>query len=160
VVLVVAGPLGLSRGALTGAAAVAARAAAQGAVVEAVGTVPGDPDGDRLLLALTTAGVHHAAVPRTPAASLDGADLDLARRYLPAVRAIVVVEATEAVARAAADAADWSDAALVLVTSSGSGGVAATGPELPPQVADRTVVLAAPASDPDGAFAGFVARLA
>jgi len=159
-VIVVAGPLGFSRGGLTGAGAIAARVAAQGAVVEAVGAVSAGVDGDRLLLELTTAGVHHAAVLRTSAPALDGPDLDLALRYLPDLRAIVVVDATDELTRAAADAVDWADAALILVTPSGSAGDAATSPELPPQVADRAVVLAAPASDPDGAFAGFVAGLA
>jgi hypothetical protein len=153
--IAVAGPVGLSQGALTGAGAVAARAAAQGEVVEVVATVPDDPSGDAILLALTDAAVRHAAVLRTPAAALDAADLDLALRYLPDIRAIVVIDATADLARSAAAAAGWSDAALVVVTPAG-----ATAPELSPDVEDAALVLAAPPSDPDGAFAGFVASLA
>ncbi|HEX8026711.1 MAG TPA: hypothetical protein VF484_10950, partial [Candidatus Limnocylindrales bacterium] len=135
--------------------AVAARVAAAGAGAEAVGVVPPDPAGDALLFQLSAAGIRHAAVLRSPATSLEPADLDLALRYLPDVRAIVVVDATAELAATAAAAAGWSDAALVLVTP------AADAPaELPAEVADRTLVLAAPPSDPDGAFAGFVAGLA
>jgi len=160
--IVIAGPLGSSRGALTGAAAVAARVAASGEQVEAVGVVPGDAAGDALLFELASAGVRHAAVLRTPAGGLDATDLDLALRYLPDVRAIVVIEASPELAATAAAAAGWSDAALVLVTppGGGAGESSAATPELPPEVTDRALVLAAPPSDPDGAFAGFVAGLA
>jgi hypothetical protein len=161
VVIVVAGPLGLSRGSLTGAAAVASRIAAAGGDVEAVGVVPPDAAGDALLFRLSTVGVRHAAVLRTPAEALDAADLDLALRYLPDVRAIVVIDARAELATAAAAAAGWSDAALVLVTPPGAETAPSGGsPELPAEISDRALVLAAPPSDPDGAFAGFVAELA
>ena len=160
-VIVVAGPLGLSRDALTGAAAVAGRVAAAGAEVEAVGVVPADATGDALLFRLTSAGVRHAAVLRSPASSLDAADLELALRYLPDVRAIVVVDAGPDLAATAAAAAGWSDAALVLVTPSGRDAASSEGgPDVPAEIADRAIVLAAPPSDPDAAFAGFVAGLA
>jgi hypothetical protein len=154
-VIAVAGPIGLSKGALTGAGAIAARAAADGATVEAIATIADDPAGDAILLALAKAGVRHAAVLRTPAAGLEAADLDLALRYLPDIRAIVVVDAGAELASAATAAAGWSDAALVLVTPPTE-----TATDWPAELADAGVVLAAPASDPDGAFAGFVAALA
>ena len=153
--IVVAGPVGLSKDVLTGAGAIAARAAAAGEVVEAVAAIADDPAGDAILLALTDARVRHTAVLRTPAAALDAGDLDLALRYLPDVRAIVVVGATAELATVAAAAAGWSDAALVLVTAPGEAAV-----DWPAGVTDAGLVLAAPASDPDGAFAGVVAALA
>lgn len=153
--IAVAGPIGLSKGALTGAGSIAERAAADGETVEAIATIADDAAGDAILLALAKAGVRHAAVLRTPAAGLEAADLDLALRYLPDIRAIVVVEANAELARAALAAAGWSDAALVLVTPPD-----ATAADWPAELADAGVVLAAPESDPDGAFAGFVAALA
>jgi len=154
-VIAVAGPIGLAKGALTGAGAIAARAAAAGETVEAIATIADDPAGDAILLALAKAAVRHAAVLPTPAAGLDAAALDLALRYLPDIRAIVVVGADAELARAAVAAAGWSDAALVLVTPPEGNAT-----DWPTELADAGVVLAAPASDPDGAFAGFVAALA
>ncbi|MEW5992555.1 MAG: hypothetical protein AB1736_14595 [Chloroflexota bacterium] len=131
------------------AAAVAVRAAARGAAVQVVGIVPDDPDGDRRLLDLAEAGVGHAAVLRGPARALEAADLDLALRYLPEVRVVVLVEPVAAVLDVAAGRAEWSGAALLVV-----GGP--EGPALP----DSAIVLQPPRSDPDGTFAGFVGALA
>ena len=49
----------------------------------------------------------------------------------------------------------------MLVTPSGRDAASSEGgPDVPAEIADRAIVLAAPPSDPDAAFAGFVAGLA
>jgi hypothetical protein len=133
---------------------VAARAAAAGAEVQVVGLVPDEPAGDRLLLELAAERIGHAAVLREPARDVEAADLDLALRYLPEVRVIVVVAMAPGVVAAAAEHAAWSGAALVVLDRGSDGGEPA--PELP----EGAVVLQAPASDPDGTFAGFVGAFA
>ena len=130
---------------------VATRAAATGARVEMVGAAPSGPEGDRRLLALAEPGVGHATVIRSGADRLDAADLELALRYLPDLRAIVLVAPEPQLLPPAAAAAGWSGAALVLVLSR--------------EVADtiavpHAIVLEPPPSDPDATFAGFVAALA
>ena len=135
-----------------GVSSVARAIAARGGRVEVVGTAPPAAAGDRLLLELARAGVGHAAVLRSPAPDLEPADLDLALRYLPEGRVTIVIGAS-AVAPTAATAATWSGAALVVVTAAG---------DAPPDLApgDRQLIIAAPARDPDGAFAGLLADLA
>lgn len=134
------------------AAAIAGRIAGLGSSVEIVGLVPGDPSGDRRLLDFATQGVGHAAVLRSPGEGLEAADLELALRYLPGVGTIVLVDdgRGDLIATAAAAAA-WGAAGLVVVAA-GSDGTT----ELPA----TALVLQPPASDPDGAFAAFVAALA
>ena len=87
-----------------------------------------------------------------PTASMSGptlepADIELALRYLPDYRVLVVAEslAPEALQIVVA-ASRWSGAALILVVPSGSE---------PLDVPDATV-LEAPAEDPDDAFASVV----
>jgi hypothetical protein len=143
VVIVVAGNL-LDTGSGVSAVAIAGLAAARGAVVEVAGVLPADPDGDRRLLAIARLGIRHAALLRSPAAALDPADLDLALRYLPNARAIGLVSTAEA-------AAAWAEAGLVVVVGLGR---AVPGP------GSDGMVLEAPAADPEGTFAGFVADLA
>jgi hypothetical protein len=157
-VIVVCGEL--IGGTLPGASAVAiaARAAAAGATVEAVGIVPDDSDGDRRLLQLSRAGVRHAAVLREPERDLEAADLELALRYLPDIRVIVVVAMPPAVVQASSDHAGWSGTELVVVQRSGRG--EATDGGTPPAVPEGAIVLEAPASDPDGSFAGLVGMFA
>jgi hypothetical protein len=150
-VIVVAGDL---RSGGAGAGVVAGRVAGLGERVEAVGILPADATGDRRLLELRAAGVGHAAVLRSPAEALDAADLDLALRYLPDIGAIVLVEPGVGLVATAAAAASWLGAGLIVVASQVVE-LSADGPG-----PDRTVVLAPPRSDPDGAFAGFVAALA
>lgn len=153
--IVVCGTLGgrVTRGA--SAVAIAGRAAEHGATVQAVGVVPDDPDGDRQLLDLAAARVGHAAALRGPARSLDAADVDLALRYLSDVRVVVTVGLGPAAVAAAAERASWAGAPLVAIREPGQG--KDTGPgELP----DGAIVLEAPASDPDGTFAGFVGAFA
>jgi len=134
------------------AAAIAARVAALGSTVEVVGLVPGDPSGDRRLLDFATQGVGHAAVLRSPGEALEPADLDLALRYLPGVGTIVLVDdgRGDLIATAAAAAA-WGAAGLIVVAASSDGTA---------QLPATALVLQPPASDLDGAFAGFVAALA
>ena len=140
----------------TSAQTVAARAAAAGSRVEIVGIVPDDPDGDVRMLALAAADVGHAAVLRGPARPLEAEDVELALRYLPEVRVIVVVDAPAAALRAAHEQAGWSGAALIVVR-----GVSAAVPEVDDAtLPEGAVVLEAPASDPDGTFAGFVGAFA
>lgn len=131
--------------------AVASAIAGRGGRCELVGTAAPGTAGDRLLGELAAIGIGHAAILRTPAADLDSADLGLALRYLPDSRVIVLVgQAT--LAPAAASAASWAGATLIVVTT------AADSADLPD--GDHVVALAAPARDPDGAFAGLVADLA
>lgn len=145
-------------GRLDGGAAVAiARAASAGAaaiptaMAQLIATVPPGAAGDRRLLELAEAGIGHAATLRSPAAGLDAGDLQLALRYLPDVRVIVLAGDEPALEATAAEAAAWSSAALIVVRATSD----PVGPVTP-----EAIVLAAPPSDPDGAFAGVVAALA
>jgi hypothetical protein len=127
-----------------------ARRAAREAKTELVGIVAPDPPGDRLLAGLSEAGVGHAAVMRDRPRDLEPADLELALRYLPDVRAVVIVRPAGPLLSAAAAAASWSGASLVVVAD----------PDRPPPADPSAIVLQAPRHDPDGAFAGVVAALA
>ena len=118
---------------------------------------PDSPDlGDALLAELDDEG---AASPDAEAAadatagtaglSVDAGDLELALRYLPDYRVLVVADDLDpAVLATVAAAASWSGAMLVVVQSA-----AAASGSLP----DDATVLARPARDPDGAFAAMVA---
>ena len=139
----------------TGAAEIARRAAVAGAGVQLVSVVADEAEGDAWLLELGTAGVGHAAVLREPARDLEAADLDLALRYLPEVRVVVVVEMPAPIVAAAAEQTQWSGAALIVV-----GQAAGDGPGLPATLPEGAIVLEAPASDPDATFAGFVGAFA
>lgn len=134
--------------------AIAQHAAHSGAAVQVVGIMPDGPTGDAGLITLAAAGVGHAAVLRSGPRQLEPADLELALRYLPDTRVVVAVGlAADAMAAAGAGAA-FAGATLIVVTTSATG---ASDPDGLPQSA---VVLRAPAADPDGAFAGFVATFA
>ena len=149
---------------------VARRAAATGARVEMVGVVPGDSAGDRRLAGLVGAGIGHATVTRTGANAIEPADLELALRYLPEIRAIVLVRPDVSLVPAASAAAAWTGAGLVIIGSEGaveaeSPSERAGSPEAEAaaslqEASSRTIVLDPPASDPEGTFAGFVAALA
>jgi len=129
--------------------AIARRCAAADARTEIVGSLPADPAEDRRLIELAGVGVGHAALQRAGAAP-EPADIDLALRYLPEVRVIVLVRPARPLLVAAAAAAAWSAAELVLVDES-------PGPDDLPV---EPLVLAPPERDDDEAFAGFVAALA
>lgn len=141
--------------------AVAAAAAARGAACEVVGAVRPDVAGDRVLQRLASAGVGHAAVHRTVAAELEPADLELALRYLPDARVIVLVDQDD-LAEVAASAARWSGAALIRITSreSASSGGRRSGDKAAAGAGENDLVLESPPRDPDGAFAGLVGALA
>lgn len=149
----------------SGSAREIARRAAEGAArVELVATADPGPAGDRALGGLADAGIGHAAVLRSTAAALEPADVELALRYLPDVRVVVLAEPAGTLDAAAADAAAWSNAALVVVAAPD-----AEPRDAEPRRADGpgdlrqaagAFVLMAPSVDPDGSFAGVVAALA
>ncbi len=145
---------------------IARRAAGTGARTEIVGVVPAGEAGDRLLLELVAAGVGHATVTRSGAGGIEAADLDLALRYLPDVRAIVLIRSAPGLLATAVAASSWTGATLVIVGPLDADGLAAldaaeTGASDPGTRQPRgSIVLDPPASDPDGTFAGFVAALA
>jgi hypothetical protein len=153
--IVTCGALGDGSGRSISAAAVARRAAASGASVQIVGVLPEGPVADRLLLELAAEGIGHAAVLREPARELEAADLDLALRYLPEVRVVIVVEMPAPIVAAAAEETQWSGAALIVLDRAAGEG---EGPS--PDLPDAAVVLEAPESDPDATFAGFVGAFA
>jgi hypothetical protein len=158
-VIVVLGRPGLdARGALAPRAGrIAAAAAAHGTGVELVGSVADDDAGDAAITELGKAGIGHAALLRIPAGGagdsetrLDAADIELGLRYVSECRVLVIADALDAAALAAAvDGARYHGAALVVVTD----------PDSVPTLPDHATVLAAP-DDDDGAFADLVGRYA
>ncbi|MES2209527.1 MAG: hypothetical protein V4515_05005 [Chloroflexota bacterium] len=136
------------------AASIAGRAAGAGAAVQVVGIIPDGPDGDARLLQLAASGIGHAAVLRTRARSVERADLDLALRYLPDVRVVIAAELVPAVFAAVVEAVAFAGASLIVVNAE------SVGVSVDAALPESAIVLAAPASDPDGTFAGFVAAFA
>jgi hypothetical protein len=144
----------LAPGASSSVGAIARRAATSGgARVEVVGVAPAGAAGDRLLLDLAASGVGHATVIRSGAGGIEAADLELALRYLPDIRVIILVQPDAGLLGAAAAGAAWSGATLVVVgpLDGDAAGIA--------ERADA-VVLEPPRHDPDEAFAGLVAAFA
>ena len=147
---------------------IARRAAAGGAKVQVVGLVPGDPAWDTELFQLATAGVGHATVVRAARDAMEPADLDLALRYLPDIRAVVLVGPPARLLPTAIPGADFAGAPLVIVGPLDDDALAAlesrrgsVDPEpAPGNAAAGPILLEPPARDPDGTFAGFVAALA
>jgi hypothetical protein len=144
--------------------AVARRVVRGGGGAQLVTTVPPGSVGDRHLAELAAAGVGHAAALRSPSERLDPADLDLALRYLPDLRVVVLAADAAALGATAADAAAWAGARLVAIAgrsiaSATAGGAPGDGPSDDNTIGDA-IVLAPPPSDPDEAFAGIVAALA
>ena len=140
-------------------------AARAGGQVELVGSVGDDAAGDDVVVALGRAGIGHAAILRDPAGStpaatdtepadedgrlprLDAGDVDLALRYLPDCRVLIVAEPLPEDALAVViDAATYHGAQLVVI------GEARDLPE-------TATVLDAPA-ETGTAFAEVVARYA
>ncbi len=140
--------------------------------VQVAGLVPGDAAWDAVLFELTAAGVGHATVVRSARGSMEPADLDLALRYLPDIRAVVIVRPSARLLPTAIAGADFAGATLVVVgpldaeslavleQRGGSG--AATGQAWAAATSATTapIILDPPERDPDGTFAGFVAALA
>jgi hypothetical protein len=84
--------------------------------------------------------------------SLEPADIELALRYLPDYRVLVIAEPLpDASLRVALAAAGWNGAALVVIVPAGSTQRTA---------GDDATVIEAPADDPDDAFAGIVGAYA
>jgi hypothetical protein len=84
--------------------------------------------------------------------SVDAADLELALRYVPDYRVLVVAADLDASALdAVVAAAAWSGAHIVALLPDGS---------TPTALPDGATVLLRPAADPDGAFAAMVAGYA
>jgi hypothetical protein len=143
---------------------VARRAAATGASVEMVGVAAPDAAGDARLVELAGAGIGHATVVRSSADRLEAADLDLALRYLPDVRAIVLVAPDASLVAPAAAGSGWSGAGLIIVAGATDG--PATSADHPTEKAPaidsapQAIVLDPPRVDRDGTFAGLVAALA
>jgi hypothetical protein len=136
------------------AGAIARAAAGAGAQVQFVSRIADDRAGDRTIQELASAGVGHVATLRQPppATPLDPADLELALRYLDDVSVLVLCAPDAALARTGVGAAGWSRGRLIITVASGA--------QVPEGVPDAAIVLEAPASDPDGAFAAFVGDLA
>ena len=155
---------------------IARRAAAAGSKVQVAGLVPGDAAWDAALFELTAAGVGHATVVRSARGSMEPADLDLALRYLPDIRAVVIVRPSARLLSTAIAGADFAGATLVVVgpldaeslavleqrDGSGQATGQATGQAWAAATSATTapIVLDPPERDPDGTFAGFVAALA
>jgi len=99
-----------------------------------------------------TSGAQERADRGTSGLSLDAADIELALRYLPDYRVLVVADAlAEASQRVAVAAAGWNGASLIVVVAAGAD-------QSTP--ADGATVLEAPSADPDDAFAGVVGAYA
>jgi hypothetical protein len=142
---------------------IARRAAATGARVEMVGAAATGPDGDARLLELAAASIGHATVIRSGADALDAADLNLALRYLPDIRCVVLVRPPARLLATALADAEWAGAPLVLVGPLDADATAALDSLADTAAPARVspIVLEPPGdSDPDGTFAGFVAALA
>jgi hypothetical protein len=91
--------------------------------------------------------------PLTVGPPLDAADLELALRYLPDYRVVVIAQPLDAAALAAVvEATRWSGAQLIVVAS----GDAPSAAPLP----DGATILEAPSKDAEGAFATVVGRYA
>jgi hypothetical protein len=89
--------------------------------------------------------------PAAGAPALEAADLELALRYLPDYRVVVLAQPLDEPALAAArDAARWAGAHVIEVIAPGEQGTAL----------DDATVLEAPAEDAEGAFASLVGRYA
>jgi hypothetical protein len=133
-----------------------------------VGAAAQGPPGDARLLQLAAAGIGHATVIRSGAVSLDPGDLNLALRYLPDIRAVVLVRPPARLLATALADADWAGAPLVLIGPLDAETVAtldaaapsSAPPAASPPPATQPIVIDPPTADPDGTFAGFVASLA
>jgi hypothetical protein len=143
--------------------AVAAAAVTAGTAVEIAGRIGDDADGDAVVLDLADRGMGHAALLRvgglaTPGIGnglgqeLPAADAELALRYLPGYRVVVVADdvGDETLAAAAA-AASWAGAHLVVIAASD---------REPPGLPSASTVLVAPADDGEGAFEALVGAYA
>ena len=101
---------------------------------------------------IEAAGQENTAEPDPAGLSVDAADLELALRYVPDYRVLVLASDLDASSLSAVVAASaWSGAHLVALLSDG-----ASTDTLP----ETATVLERPARDPDGAFGAMVAAYA
>jgi sugar/nucleoside kinase (ribokinase family) len=163
------------------AATIARVAAAAGADVQLAGKVGEDGAGEAVLLALAGARVGHVAMlrdagrptplvadgddddgvedeladtsPRSrPPLSLEAADIELALRYLPDYRVVVIADVLDSPSTSTVvEATRWAGATLIALLPSGT---------RPSGLPDDATILEAPAADPDGAFAAVVGAYA
>ena len=139
---------------------IARRAAAAGRKVEVVGLVPGDAGWDAALFDLAQAGAGHATVVRSQRNTMEPADLDLALRYLPDIRAVILVRPPTVLLSTAVAGADFSGAPLVVVGPLEATAAAALDSHGSSRSTAEPIVLDPPDADPEASFAGFVAALA
>ena len=161
-------------------ARIAMAVAGHGKAVQFVGKVGEDDAGEAVVLALGKLGVGHVAMLREagrPTArarvveddaiagedqtadeshdglALEGADVELALRYLTDFAVLVLADGDGVeIARVVADAANWSGARLIVVLPAGGA--------LPESIPQDAIVFEAPDDDPDGLFAGMVGAFA
>ena len=108
--------------------------------------VTGEADGDG------ESAVAVAVAQDAAGSSLDSGDLELALRYLPDYRVVVVTETLGEPALATVSAAArWAGAQLIVVVPSGTNGRG---------MPDDATVLESPPADPDGAFAAVIGAYA
>ena len=133
------------------AVSIAFAATGRGRMVQLVGRMSDGPAADVVLQELARHGVGHVAVLRDPSdqpMTLDGADVELALRYLTDFDVLAVIDGGASVLEVAERAATWGGASLLVV--SGEPGPATT---------DRTHI--APTSgESAAAFAERVGELA
>ena len=90
--------------------------------------------------------------PGVSGLSLEPADIELALRYLPDYRVLVVADQLDdASLRVVTAAAGWNGAALIVVAAAG---------DARPPIGDDATIIEAPLDDPDGAFAAVVGAYA
>lgn len=138
------------------AADIAATVARSGADVQIVGSIGDDPEGDRVVVELGRLGIGHAALLRDPSTRtpvlgrtsgrllprLDAADVELGLRYVPGCRVLVLTDALDEAARAAAlEAAAYHGAAVVMIAPPGTVDAEALG--------DSVTLLETPSSEED-----------
>lgn len=121
-----------------------------------IGIVPAGVEGDATMLELAAAGVGHAAVLRTAVRPLESGDLELALRYLPDIRVVIAAELESMALPSVSGGAAFTGASLIVVQPHGTTRTDVAYVDLPASA----IVISAPAADPDGTFAGFVADFA
>jgi hypothetical protein len=109
-----------------------------------------DPDADAAAFDEPGDDAPTDAFPDVPV--LEAADLELALRYLPDYRVLVIADPLPAGAiDVAVAAAGWSGAALIVLVPTGS---------TPPELTGEATIMEAPTTDPDDAFAAVVGAYA
>lgn len=150
------------------ASRIAFAVASHGRSIELVARIGDDQSADAVLQDLARGGVGHVAILRdaahaTPIAGsgvmttdhseVEGADVELALRYLTDFTVIVLSGApAESIVTAAARAAEWGEAALVVIRD--------TRDDLPAEVPDDAIILVHIRDESSAAFATRVADLA